>query len=189
MKVVTILGSPRTNGNSSTIAKHLGTTAQSLGAENRVFELNRLNYRGCQGCLACKRGHETCVLKDDLAEVLAAVHEADAVVLASPVYYGDVTAQLKGYIDRTYSYLKADYLTNPEPSRLGAKKLIFILTQGHPDQALFADIFPRYEMFSKWQGFTDVRLIRSCGIGPMTVDAVPEAVLKEAEEAARVLVG
>ena len=188
MKIVTLLGSPRTNGNSSTIARHIGATAETLGAENRVFELNRLTYRGCQGCLACKKGHETCVLKDDLAEVMAAVHEADAVVLASPVYYGDITAQLKGYFDRTYSYLKADYMTNPEPSRLGQKKLVFVLTQGHPDETLFADIFPRYDMFLKWQGFTDTRLIRACGVGPMNVDAVPEASLKEAEEAARALV-
>lgn len=188
MKIVTLLGSPRTNGNSSSIAGHLNRTAESLGAETRTFELNRLTYRGCQGCMACKKGHETCVLQDDLTDVFAAIHEADAVVLASPVYYGDITAQLKGYIDRTYSYLKADYLTNPEPSRLKPKKLVFVLTQGHPDQALFADIFPRYDMFLKWQGFTETRLIRACGIGPMTVDAPPESALKEAEEAARALV-
>jgi len=53
MKVVSLLGSPRENGNSSTIAKHFCDTAEKLGAEERAFSLNKLNYRGCQGCLAC----------------------------------------------------------------------------------------------------------------------------------------
>ena len=188
MKIVTLLGSPRSRGNSATIANRLAETAAQLGAETRTFELNRLSYPGCQGCYACKKTLDHCVLKDDLAEVLAAVQEADAVVLATPVYYGDVTAQLKGFIDRMYSYLKPDYLSNPQPSRLSPKKLVFVLSQGHPDEALFADIFPRYEGFLKWMGFTDARLIRVCGYGPSTVDRVPEQFLQQADETAREIV-
>ena len=187
MKIVCLLGSPRPKSNSATIANRMMETCGQLGAETRTFVLNRLTYRGCQGCYACKKGHEDCVLRDDLTEVLQAVREADAVVFASPVYYGDVTAQLKGYIDRTYSYLKPDYLTSSQPSRLSPKKFTFVLTQGHPDEAMFADIYPRYEGFLKWLGFVDPRLIRACGIGPGSVDAVPESVLQEAETAARAL--
>ena len=188
MNIVALLASPRPNSNSSAIARHFLDTAAGLGATTRVFELNRLTYRGCQGCYACKRDAEQCVLTDDLAGVFAAVAEADVLLLASPVYYGDVTAQLKGFIDRTFSYLKPDYLTNPQPSRLQpGKRLVVALTQGNPDEKLFADIFPRYTMFLKWEGFTDARLLRACGIGPATVDAVPQEVLRQAEEAARAL--
>ncbi|HEY5514134.1 MAG TPA: flavodoxin family protein [Geomonas sp.] len=185
MKIVSLLGSPRSKSNSSTIANQFLKTAAELGAETRSFELNRLTYRGCQGCYACKTALDCCVLKDDLTEVLAAVAEADLVVMASPVYYGEITSQLKGFMDRTFSYLVPDYTTNPQPSRLGPKKLVFVLSQGHPDEALFADIFPRYEGFLKWQGFSDAKLIRACGIGPGTVDAVPEHILRLAEETAR----
>ena len=188
MKIVALLGSPRAFKNSATIANRFTAAAAQLGAQVRTFELNRLTYRGCQGCYACKKTHDHCVLQDDLTGVLNAVQEADAVVLASPVYYGDVTAQLKGFIDRTYSYLKPDYLSNPQPSRLGPKKFVMVLTQGHPDTSLFADIFPRYEGFFKWMGFVDSRLIRACGIGPATVDSVPVQVLQEAEAAAQELV-
>lgn len=187
MKIVSLLGSPRSKGNSATLTNHLLKTAEELGAEIESFELNRLTYRGCQACYACKKGSDECVLNDDLREALEAVQAADAVVLASPVYYGDVTAQLKGFIDRTYSYLVPDYLSNPNPSRLSAKKLVFVLTQGHPDEALFADIFPRYEQFLRWMGFHEISLIRACGIGPGTVDAVPEHALRQAEEAAKSL--
>jgi multimeric flavodoxin WrbA len=189
MKIVTLLGSPRSLGNSTAIASRFQDTAATLGAENCTFELNRLTYRGCQGCYACKKGLDHCILNDDLTEVLTAVTEADVVVLATPVYYGDVTAQLKGFIDRTYSYLKPDYLTNPTPSRLNPKKLVFVITQGHPDEALFADIFPRYDGFLKWLGFSETHLIRVCGVGPLTVDAVPEPTLVRADELARQIAG
>ncbi|OGW37115.1 MAG: NADPH-dependent FMN reductase [Nitrospirae bacterium GWC2_56_14] len=188
MRIVTILGSPRSKGNSTAIARHFTDAAAGRGAAVETFELNRLSYRGCQGCYACKKTLDRCVLDDDLAPVLAAVKEADLVLMASPVYYGDVTAQLKGFIDRSYSYLKPDYITNPQPSRLEPKKLVFVLTQGHPDQALFADIFPRYDTFMRWMGFVETRLIRACGIGPGTIDAVPEQVLLQAEEAAHDMV-
>jgi multimeric flavodoxin WrbA len=187
MKMVTLLGSPRSKGNSATIANLIVDTAADLGAQNRTFELNRLNYRGCQACYACKTMADACVMRDDLAEVLAAVQEADLVVLASPVYYGEVSGQLKSFIDRTFSFLVPDYITSAYPSRLNPKRLIFVLTQGHPDEELFADIFPRYQNFLKWQGFTDIRLVRACGVGPGREDRVPEEVLRHAVATVRQL--
>jgi multimeric flavodoxin WrbA len=185
MKVVSLLGSPRYGKNSATIANRFTAAAAQLGAETKTYELNRLAYRGCQGCYACKKGLDRCALKDDLTEVLAAVQEADVVVLASAVYYGDITSQLKGFIDRCFSYLTPDFHTSLQPSRLSPKKLVFVLTQGKPDESLFADIFSRYDRFLRWMGFTDTRLIRACGIDPASVDAVPEQILHQAEETAR----
>ena len=184
MKILCLLGSPRSSGNSATIAGHLLESATGFGAVTRTIELNKLTYRGCQGCYACKKGLEHCVVQDDLTEVLEAVHAADVVVMASPVYYGDVTGQLKCFIDRMYSFLKPDYMTNPEPSRLDPKKLVMILTQGHPDESLFADIFPKYNHFLGWMGLGNGILLRSCGIGPATVDAPPEEILLQAEKTA-----
>jgi multimeric flavodoxin WrbA len=190
MKIVTLLGSPRSKGISTTIANRLTTTAAGLGAETRTFELNRLTYRGCQGCYVCKTRLDHCVLDDDLAEVLHAASEADALVLATPVYYGDVTGQLKCFIDRTFSWLKPDYVGNPQPSRLTpGKKLIFVMSQGNPDEQLFADIYPRYAKFFTWLGFTESRVVHACGFGPATVDAAPETALKKAEETAREILG
>ena len=189
MNVVALLGSPRSGKNSATIATSFTATAAQLGAEIHTFELNKLNYRGCQGCYACKQHLDHCILQDDLTQVLNAVQAADLVLLASPVYYGDVTAQLKGFVDRAFSYLVPDYPTNPKPSRLAPKQLVLVLTQGHPDAALFADIFPRYEMFLKWMGFAECRLLRACGIGPGSVDQPPAEILQEAEALAREMVG
>jgi multimeric flavodoxin WrbA len=191
MNVVCLLGSPRENGNSATIAKRFCTTAEGLGAEVRTFALNKLNYRGCQGCMACKTKLDRCILEDDLAEVLDAIREADIVLLASPVYYGDLSSQLKGFIDRTYSYFVPDFYTNPKPCRLTpGKKLVFILTQGLPDESRFADIFPRYKrFFMEGYGFSESYLIRACGVRHSSEIEAREEVLRLAEETAGILCG
>ena len=189
MKILTLLGSPRRQGNSATLADRFVTAAERRGATNETVFLNSLNSRGCQACYACKKQAAACVVQDELAPVLAAVHQADLLVLATPVYYGDITAQLKGFIDRTFAYLTPDYLTAAHPCRLPAgKKLLLIQTQGHPDPALFGDIFPRYETFLKWYGFSDIRLLRACGVGTGGTTTVSAEQLAEAERLAAAMI-
>ena len=189
MKIVCLLGSPRTKGNSTILAKRFCDQAKALGAKVQAFSLNKLTYRGCQACMACKTGGlETCVLKDDLAKILEAVVRCDILVLASPIYYGDLSSQLKAFVDRTFSFLTADYTTNPHPSRLPpGKKLIFMLTQGQPDEKQFDDVFPRYEAFFRWYGF-ETYLIRACGVmGIGDIEAHREA-MTMAEKMAKKIV-
>ena len=185
MKVLSLLGSPREKGNSSALANRFCTTAQKLGAEVRTFTLNDLNFRGCQGCMACKTKLDRCALEDDLTEVLEAVRETDILVLASPVYYWDVSAQMKAFLDRTFSFLVPDFITNPQKSRLEpGKKLVFILAQNNPDKNSFTNIFPKFDYFFKAYGFVENHLIRAFGVGgPGEVEA-HEDVMKLAEATA-----
>lgn len=147
------------------MAKRFCSMAQELGADVGIHSLNKLKYRGCQGCMTCKTKLDHCVLDDDLKGVLDAVRQGDVLVLASPIYYGDVLSQTKAFIDRTFSYLVPDFHVNPKPSRLQpGKKMVMILAQGDPDEKNYADVYPKYETFFKWYGFEDVRLIRACGV-------------------------
>jgi len=185
MKCVCVLGSPRVNGNSEIIAQTFLKTMESMGAETKTFTLNKLKYRGCQACMGCKKTLETCGVKDDLTAVLDATKEADVLVLATPVYYGDVTSQAKGFIDRTYSFLGPDYMTSPKAGRLApGKKLVFIQVQGHPDPKIFNDIYPKYSNFLKWGGFEESYLLRATGVGDKgDVNKYPQ-VLEEAKSLA-----
>lgn len=165
MKIVTLLGSPRPKGDSAALARQFNAEAEKRGFKTTTHSLNALNYRGCQGCYACKTSREDCILRDDLTNVLEDVARADVLVVASPVYFGDITSQLKGFIDRTYSYFKPDYRTSPTPSRLSpGKKLVFIQTQGNPDESVFAEIFTRYSGSLKRNSFEDAYLIRARGV-------------------------
>ena len=162
MKAVCVLGSPRSKGNSTTLANHLCDCLEKLGCEVQTFALNKLDYRGCQGCMLCKTKFETCAIKDDLTEVLDSIPEADVLIMATPVYFGDITSQLKGFLDRTYSLLVSDFRTNPVPSRIApGKTLVFIQVQARPDEKKFDDIFPRYlQFFDGYHKIQDRYLIR-----------------------------
>ncbi|MCX5757753.1 MAG: flavodoxin family protein, partial [Candidatus Hydrogenedentes bacterium] len=182
MKIVAVLGSPRLNGNSAFIAGRFLEAAKDRGAETQSFALNALTYRGCQACMSSKKTSEVCVLKDDLSEVLEAVREAGVIVLASPVYYGDVTGQMKLFIDRTYCYLTPDYHTNPQRSRLvPGKTVVFVQTQGLADVTVFADVFPRYREVMKFIGINEAFLLRGCGLTKRDDVCGREDLLKQAE--------
>ncbi len=189
MKIICLLGSPRQNSNSAAIAARFTETAAGLGAKAETVVLNNLTYRGCQGCMACKTKSDKCVLKDDLADVLESLKAADIIVMATPVYCSDVPGQVKCFIDRTYSYMKPNYLSDSNPSRVpSGKKFVFILTQGAPVEDLFADIPQRYTAFLKRSmGFGDTFLIRGVGVGGGGTVGVPEQHLQKAEELARSL--
>jgi len=187
MKISCLIGSPRRNSNSAAIASRFVETARSLGAEAETIILNQLTYRGCQGCMSCKTSSETCVLKDDLANVLESLKEADIIVMALPVYCSDVPGQVKCFIDRTYSYMKPNYLSDSNPSRVPlGKTLVFILTQGAPMENLFGDIPQRYLGFLKRSmGFGDTHLIRGIGVGGGGAVGVPDQYLQQAADLAR----
>lgn len=189
MNIVCLLGSPRKNGNSATVAEKLLSHARELGAETESIYLNELNYRGCQGCYACKNGSEECVVQDDLTAVLEKVRYADALVLASPVYYADVSAQLKAFIDRTFCFLKPKYFARPDCSRLApGKGFAMILTQGHLDENRFADVFPRYSEFFQWYGYRSGALLRGIGISELSNVTKRDYLMDGAREVAEKLV-
>ncbi|CAO0823653.1 hypothetical protein DFAR_3820007 [Desulfarculales bacterium] len=75
--------------------------AKFLGVLGYAFALNKLDYKGCQACYRCKTKLDRCALDDCLTPVLQAVAECDLLIVASPIYYGEVSSQTKAFIDRT----------------------------------------------------------------------------------------
>jgi len=188
MKITCVLGSPRKHGNSAAIADRFARTAESLGAEARTFLLNELSFRGCQACMACKEKLDKCAVQDDLTEVLESMRNADVIVAATPVYSGYVSGQFKCFMDRCYSFLAPDYITNPQPSRLpSGKKAVLITTQGNPNPSLFDDLVNRLQMWAKRNcRVEDVLVIKGYGLGH---EPVLDPFLKQAEELARSICG
>lgn len=184
VKIVSIVGSPRLQGNSAILAGILATSAERQGAQVNRYFLNTLKYQGCQACSACKGKSERCVLKDDLTQVLDDVIEADVIVLASPVYWGEVSGQMKLFLDRTYSFLKPGYMEREDKHRLPpGKKLVWIQVQGAESPAQFGDIFVRYNMFfSQLNYFTETFQLRACGVNSVgAVNNRPELIAEARE--------
>ena len=124
-RVLVVLGSPRKNGNSATLAQRAIAGVCEAGGECEAFWLHGMNIRPCQACDTCRRHPEKrCVQKDDMHYIYDALEKADALLIASPIYMFTVTAQLKLFLDRCYA---VDYM-------LKGKRTGILLTYGGEDE-------------------------------------------------------
>ena len=133
MKALGIVGSPRENGNTTVLVSEILSGAAEAGAETQLVNVASLNIRGCQACMYCK-SHEACAVQDDMQSLYPLLHEADVVVIGSPMYFGQMTSQTKTFVDRLYA------LMGPNFSRRLAqgKRLILAFAQGAADTSLWA---------------------------------------------------
>lgn len=99
-QVLILSGSPRKNGNSDLLCDEFAKGALEAGHSVEKIRVAEKNIGFCRGCYACKNDG-VCAIKDDMAEVLRKIIDADVLVLASPVYFYSIDAQLKAVIDRT----------------------------------------------------------------------------------------
>ena len=99
-KVLILSGSPRKNGNSDILCDEFARGAADAGHEVEKIRIAEKKIGYCHACYAC-RGTGVCAIKDDMAEIMQKMIDCDAMVLASPVYFYSIDAQLKAVIDRS----------------------------------------------------------------------------------------
>lgn len=100
-KVLILSGSPRKNGNSDILCDEFMRGAVESGNEVEKIRVSEKRIAPCLGCYYCKSHNGDCVHKDDMAKILQKIIDSDVLVLASPVYFYSIDAQLKAVIDRT----------------------------------------------------------------------------------------
>ena len=99
MKAIGIVGSPRKHGNTEILTEHTLKAIAEEGLETELISLAGLDIRPCNACMACD-DEERCPIDDDMMPVYLKMKEADAIILATPVYFSSVTALLKGLLER-----------------------------------------------------------------------------------------
>jgi multimeric flavodoxin WrbA len=103
-KVLVLLGSPRRKGNSAILAAAIARGAMAAGADVETLFLHGLNIAPCKACMACQKPKSRgCSIDDGMQPVYRKLLEADAWVLASPVYWFTMSAQLKLWMDRCFA--------------------------------------------------------------------------------------
>lgn len=102
MKVLAINGSARKGGNTEILLNTLLEPARDAGFDTEIYQIGGKLLHGCKGCRICREsGKPECVFKDDVMnDVIKKMIEADAIVIGSPVYFADVTSEIKSLIDR-----------------------------------------------------------------------------------------
>ena len=108
-KIIILNGSPRKKGNTYTLVKAFTQGAESAGHTVTEFFLDSMNIHGCKGCFGGHSGRECpCVQKDDMDKIYPTVRECDVIVLASPLYYWNMSGQLRTAVDRLFTLEEGD---------------------------------------------------------------------------------
>ena len=110
MKVLAINGSARKEGNTTALIKHVLAELETEGIDTELIELAGKKVRGCIACYKCMQNKDKkcSVATDYVNEVIAGMREADGIILGSPTYFTDVTAEMKGLIDRSGMVARAN---------------------------------------------------------------------------------
>ncbi|MCX8023049.1 MAG: flavodoxin family protein [Syntrophorhabdaceae bacterium] len=129
MKVVAFNGSPRVEGNTDKLLQESLKPAVRDNHDIKVFRLNLMKIRPCQNCGGCDETG-VCVLRDDdMGEIYREVREADRIILASPIFFFALSAQIKAMIDRFQCIWCERYLLgrNIEAGKYGRKGLLLLV--------------------------------------------------------------
>lgn len=108
-KIVVLNGSPRKNGNTSALVREFTRGAREAGHTVTEFFLDKMDIHGCKGCFGGHSSQECpCVQKDDMCKIYPAVRECDVIVLATPLYYWNMSGQIRTAIDRLFALEEGD---------------------------------------------------------------------------------
>ena len=121
-KIMIIDGGPRKNMNTAVMLEKFAEGAREAGAEVKIVRLYGIDYKGCMSCMACKikdRASNVCKFKDALTPVLDEIAQADGLVLGSPIYFGDVTGQMRTFLERlAFPWLSYNDYSLTAPKRM-----------------------------------------------------------------------
>jgi len=123
--LVILIGSPRKNGNSAFLSARAADAARDAGASVETVFLHDLDVRPCVGCHVCRESVDAeCILDDGMTDLYPKLRAADAILIATPIYSYDMTAQTKLLIDRLYA------LGSKSGNALSGKRFGFIVVYG-----------------------------------------------------------
>ena len=167
MEIFIINGSPRKEGNTARLCRSFekGVTDSGL-VKIRWVNLYELDYVGCKSCFACKRlGSKSlgkCAVHDDLCELLPAIYQCDGLVLASPIYFSDITGQMKSFLERLLFPLttyEAGYKTLTQ-KRFPVQTIYTMnVTENEATAFHYPELFERVEQFVAHVFTTPKRLV------------------------------
>lgn len=129
-KIIIIDGGPRKNFNTASMLQKFAEGAKSVSdkIEVKTVRLYGLDYKGCMSCMACKikgKASNVCKFKDALTPVLEEIAEADGLALGSPIYFGDVTGQMRTFLER----LAFPWLSYNDYSMMAPKRMPVVLME------------------------------------------------------------
>ena len=166
MNILILQGSPRANGNTAWMAEECRKAVEAAGHEVTLVDVAHKKIAGCMACEYCHgKGNGACVQKDDMQELYRLLAEAEVLVLASPVYYFTMSAQIQAPIQRIYNMNK--------PPKV--KKMAMLLSSYSPN--VYDGAIGEYRGILNYWGIEDTGVV-TAKIDEQKTDATRDKILK-----------
>ncbi|WP_406661774.1 flavodoxin family protein [Methanolobus sp. ZRKC3] len=181
IKILGVSGSPRKNGNTDILLDSFLKGSESVGAETKMIFLRNYSIESCIGCEACRKAGKCTQFHDGMELLYPEIEESKGLILGSPTYNYNVTAEMKAFIDRLYPFYEfTEERPGPYSSKLadqGRKALVFTVCEqvkaeemgftlealGMPLEALGYGIFDKFlatGCFSKGEVLKDRDILK-----------------------------
>jgi multimeric flavodoxin WrbA len=143
MKILGFTASPRKEGNTAWVINKIIEGAKEQGGEAQSWYSSDLDIKPCLSCFGCRKGDKGCIINDDMQKLYSELETADVLILGSPVYMGQMSAQAKIFTDRLFASKQFSPRFSPYFKEANAvkKKMVLVFTQGNPDSGLFQEYF------------------------------------------------
>lgn len=186
ISAIGIAGSPRKNGNSTTLLKSVLKGAEANGARTDIIYLNDFLYKGCQGCKICSPNGR-CIVKDPLTPVLSALKMADIWVLASPIYYDGLSGQIKLFFDRCRHLTIKD--GKREPQLKGKRRASLIVTYEDNPSEFYLKVARAQAGYIPWMGdFGEIAIVSESNLSEAEAASNRPDLLEKTETIGRQMV-
>lgn len=163
LNILVLNGSPRPNGNTAAMVNAFTEGARQAGHDVTIVPVAKKQIAGCIACEYCHtKGNGACIQKDDMQEVYPLLHEADMLVLASPIYYHGISGQLKCTIDRFYA--------SAYPQKPKKLKKIAMFLSSEANQQYDGALFSYQGDFLDYLGLEDMGVYTTTGISQKQTD-------------------
>lgn len=134
MKVLLISGSPRRSGNTEKVLDSIAHSARGKPIKIKKIILNELKLRPCQNCGGCRKTGR-CILRDDMVLVCQEIENADCIIVGSPIYFGNVSAQVKVMVDRMQSKWVYKYILRKKNKLQHQQGVFFAVGARHDEES------------------------------------------------------
>ena len=168
--VLIVKGSPRINGNSASLAEQVLVGAKGAGAEVEAINIAEMDIRPCDACDVCRENHAGCIVEDDMQALYPKLIAADVIVLAFPIYFFTINAQMKLFLDRWYA------LENEQGYLIRGKQLALVFVYGDTDLYTSGGInaIHTFEALSRYIGIEIAGIVHGTAEKQGEVEKQPE---------------
>jgi multimeric flavodoxin WrbA len=183
MNIIALNGSPRKDGRVSRVVDEILTGAGERGHQTRHIRLSELDVRDCTGCMKCQP-EPPCVIRDDIEVVEEAIGEADLLVLASPVHWGNMSGIMLRTMERLFGFLIEEQPRGAPKARAAKGKqavLVAACSTAWPLNWVFNQSRAVFSRFREICRYSKIKITHKFVLpGTISMDDIPQ---KEREKA------